>query len=183
MQRLLALPEDIFEGYGENEFRDLLTAQSRIERKLAISNSGRRLIWYQKDELINRLRAAPHTTALPWRPRSVLDSRQHSRARAPSRVSTEMQSIGRRLPHHGTSSCEMQLSPCETANSRMRSADTLRARRWVRSTTTPDRTAARPIAETSRPPSPRSTVAEPDAAGPTGMEAPSQPLIACSPLK
>jgi hypothetical protein len=48
MQRLLALRDDIFEGYGENEFRDLLTAQSRIERKLAISNSGRRLFCYQR---------------------------------------------------------------------------------------------------------------------------------------
>jgi hypothetical protein len=43
MQRLLALREDIFEGYGENEFCDLLTAQSRIDRNLAISNSERRL--------------------------------------------------------------------------------------------------------------------------------------------
>jgi hypothetical protein len=48
MQRLLALREDIFEGYGENEFRDLLTEQSRIERHLAISNPERRLFWHQR---------------------------------------------------------------------------------------------------------------------------------------
>jgi hypothetical protein len=45
---MLALREDIFEGYGENEFRDLLTARSRIERELAISKSGRRLFWYRR---------------------------------------------------------------------------------------------------------------------------------------
>lgn len=116
------------------------------------------------------------------RMKSPFTSRRHSPARAPSRVSTEMQSIGRRLPHRGTSSCEMQLSPCETASSRTRSAYTLSARMWVRSTT-PDCKAARSFAETSRHHELRSTVAEPDAAGPTGMSPPNQRLIARSPLK
>jgi len=48
VQRLLTLREDVFEGYGEHEFRDLLAARATIERELAVSKSGRRLFWYRR---------------------------------------------------------------------------------------------------------------------------------------
>jgi hypothetical protein len=43
---MLALREDIFDGYSEPAFADALRRQARIVREATISASDRRLYWY-----------------------------------------------------------------------------------------------------------------------------------------
>jgi hypothetical protein len=45
---MLALREDIFDGYSEPAFADALRWQARIVREATISASDRRLYWYDR---------------------------------------------------------------------------------------------------------------------------------------
>jgi len=48
VQRMLALREDIFDRYGESEFRDVLSRHARVHREAAVSATGRQLFWYER---------------------------------------------------------------------------------------------------------------------------------------
>jgi ribosomal protein L11 methylase PrmA len=48
VQRMLALREDIFDGYCVEAFTAALGAQARIVRETSIADSGRRLFWYDR---------------------------------------------------------------------------------------------------------------------------------------
>jgi hypothetical protein len=48
VQRMLALREDIFDGYGVDAFTAALEARARIVRAESIADSGRRLFWYDR---------------------------------------------------------------------------------------------------------------------------------------
>jgi ribosomal protein L11 methylase PrmA len=48
VQRMLALREDIFDGYSVDAFTAALGAQARIVRETPIVDSGRRLFWYDR---------------------------------------------------------------------------------------------------------------------------------------
>jgi ribosomal protein L11 methylase PrmA len=48
VQRMLALREDIFDGYSVEAFTAALGAQARIVREAPIVDSGRRLFWYDR---------------------------------------------------------------------------------------------------------------------------------------
>lgn len=54
VQRMLALREDIFNGYSVEEFERLLASRSRILRRTQIANSGRFLFWYVRGERWSR---------------------------------------------------------------------------------------------------------------------------------
>jgi ribosomal protein L11 methylase PrmA len=49
IQRMLALREDIFDGYSRDAFASLLAQRARIVRQETISSSGRVLFWYEHD--------------------------------------------------------------------------------------------------------------------------------------
>ena len=48
VQRMLALREDIFDGYCVEAFTAALGATARIVREASIADSGRRLFWYDR---------------------------------------------------------------------------------------------------------------------------------------
>jgi hypothetical protein len=48
IRTMLALREDIFPDYGEDNFRKLLAARATIVREEQISSSGRRMFVFQK---------------------------------------------------------------------------------------------------------------------------------------
>jgi len=48
VQRLLALREDVFDDYGEGDFRSLLSSRARIVREEVVSASGRTLYWFDR---------------------------------------------------------------------------------------------------------------------------------------
>jgi hypothetical protein len=48
VQRMLALREDIFDGYSVDAFTAALGAQARTVREMPIVDSGRRLFWYDR---------------------------------------------------------------------------------------------------------------------------------------
>jgi ribosomal protein L11 methylase PrmA len=47
VQRMLALRDDVFDGYSLSAFTGLLSARSRIVRQQIVSSSGRVLFWYE----------------------------------------------------------------------------------------------------------------------------------------
>jgi ribosomal protein L11 methylase PrmA len=47
VQRMLALREDIFADYDEASFRTLLGRRARIVEEATVSETGRRLLWYE----------------------------------------------------------------------------------------------------------------------------------------
>ncbi len=49
IQRMLALRDDIFDGYSRESFTSLLSRHARIVRQETISSSGRVLFWYEHD--------------------------------------------------------------------------------------------------------------------------------------
>lgn len=48
VQRLLALREDIFDGYTKNEFEHALHARARVLRSQIVSSTGRTLYWFDR---------------------------------------------------------------------------------------------------------------------------------------
>jgi hypothetical protein len=48
IQRMLALREDIFSEYTEDNFRSALSARARIVGEQVVSASGRRLFCYER---------------------------------------------------------------------------------------------------------------------------------------
>ncbi len=50
VQRMLALREDIFDGYSVEAFSAALLQHARIVREVSIADSGRRLFWYDRNQ-------------------------------------------------------------------------------------------------------------------------------------
>jgi hypothetical protein len=48
VQKMLALREDIFDGYNEAAFEAALTSRARIVRSEVVSSAGRKLYWFDR---------------------------------------------------------------------------------------------------------------------------------------